>query len=690
MRLIIGTIGGINVGVAPDANIYGVQVLDERGVGDYDSVLSGLDAVLDIRLGDELKPMAVSMSLAAQCPDNNCDKDPLVIAIEELYNHGITTIVAAGNKGSDVCNFTPGSSPHAITVGASTIDDRFASYSNWGACLDVYAPGDRILSACSSQTKDCSHSNDMYSYKSGTSMATPHVAGVVALWLTQTEDAQYQLHESPSPSIVTNALQCTSATDKLILYSGPNLLVQVPPPEYESFYDISCDLDFGCEFYSMDGLNISCQGNGECVAGVCRCNKGASGTDCEIVLPWWEYEPFCCDGQHLLDHDIQGPFNTIAFLWTDLAPNLGSVYYGNVRSNEAFIVVFDRVPFFEEACSTTVEVLIHSNNEVEIIFIYNELGYHCTATNISIGIKGGYDVSTIAEYEQISGPSLFAPEHLHVKFIPLFTNPPSITGNPTLAPSAAPVADSTSAPTATGLLSYNVTKLGYAESTMHQNYSALTLLNISADGYEILSLPFEINFFGRFYDKMYVSENGRLSFVAPSDGLPCCNGLDVRLSDSEIAFLWTDLSFETGGAALYGIGPSNSVIVVFNDVNPVGFFCTSTVEVLVHKDGLIKIVYLKNSIGYSCGSAPVSVGLVSEGASEYHQLYGPGERSLPYSETIMYIPLYNASQVYDEDGAGNDGIGSGGIIGIIAIGAVLCLSMIALLIYCFYKKRSEK
>ena len=677
--------------MAPGANIYGVKVLDDKGSGTYVSVLAGLDEILHIREKAPEKAMVVSMSLAGPCDLNICDKDPLILAMEELSKSRVTTIVAAGNSYRDACTITPAASPYVLTIGASTINDNNAPFSNWGSCVDLFAPGDSIVSACSSASSECSRSIDSYSTKSGTSMATPHVAGVTALWLTQTVVAQAELREVPTFDEIKRALQCTSSQNNLRINSeliGPNLMLQVPPPDYEEFHSISCDLDFGCDQVIVEGVNVSCSGNGECVAGICLCDSGASGTNCSNVQPWWEYESFCCDGQSLESIDETGPFNTIAFLWTDLNPSLGAVYHGVVADGEAFIVVFDKVPFYEGLCSTTVEVVIHASNKVEIIFVYNELGNICFSNNISIGIKGGLsEFATTVEFEQLYGPSVTAPEHLHVTFAPLFTDSVNKTEIPSLAPTAMVTGVPTPSPTPRGLTSYNVTRLGAGKSFIHGDYSGLTSLNISVDGYITVSLPYFFNFFGSRFDTLYISENGMISFSIPS--VPCCDGLDIQSADNTVAVLWTDLALGLSGNVFFGaIQGNQSVVVVFNDIHPDGYFCTSTVEIQLHKSGVIEVAYLSNAVGYSCGSRDVSAGIVSTGGAELFQLYGPAPRGFPFSETIVYTPTFNASAILVQKSSSEE-LDPGSISGIV-VAVVVCLIAAAVCLFYFLKRRSMR
>ena len=191
---VAGTLGGTVGGVAKSVWLVPVRVLDCNGSG----TISGVIAALDWIAGRPARPAVANISLGtAQSVAMNA-------AVANLVRLGITVVVAAGNGPKDACSISPSSEPTAIAVGASTQGDRVADYSNFGSCVKLYAPGSAISSAWNSSA---TASNTL----SGTSMASPHVAGVVALAL--------QARPKSTPAEVAQFL-LDNAT--------PNKLVQVP------------------------------------------------------------------------------------------------------------------------------------------------------------------------------------------------------------------------------------------------------------------------------------------------------------------------------------------------------------------------------------------------------------------------------------------------------------------------------
>jgi len=160
---VAGTIGSTTYGVAKGVLLRGVRVLDCSGSGSYSAIIAGIDWV---RL-NAIKPAVANMSLGGGFNSS------LNTAATNLANSGVFLAVAAGNENQDACNTSPASASGTLTVAASTSTDAKASYSNWGGCVDVYAPGSSITSTWLN-----SGTNTI----SGTSMASPHAAGVAALY----------------------------------------------------------------------------------------------------------------------------------------------------------------------------------------------------------------------------------------------------------------------------------------------------------------------------------------------------------------------------------------------------------------------------------------------------------------------------------------------------------------------------
>lgn len=199
---VAATAAGAKYGIAKAASVVPVRVLGCNGSGTMSGVLAGLDWVAV----NAVRPAVVNMSLGGGL-SYTLDR-----AVANVVSRGITVAVAAGNSNVDACNSSPAREPSAISVGATASNDARASYSNWGRCLDIFAPGSSITSAGI-------YSNTSVTTMSGTSMAAPHVAGNVALLL--------QSQPSLIPSQVAQLIK-SRATPNKVWSAGtgsPNLLL---------------------------------------------------------------------------------------------------------------------------------------------------------------------------------------------------------------------------------------------------------------------------------------------------------------------------------------------------------------------------------------------------------------------------------------------------------------------------------
>jgi subtilisin family serine protease len=200
---VAGTVGAADYGVAKEVNLYGVKVLSCSGSGSTAGVIAGIDWVAD----NHNKPAVANLSLGGGFSATLND------ALDNLANSGVFVASASGNSNANACNTSPASAPNSTTVNASDINDNKASFSNFGECTHLYAPGVAITSTVL---------RGGTSTFSGTSMAAPHVAGVAAMYKATFGDHSFDvvrdwLMDNATSGVISGN---PSNTPNLLLYTN--------------------------------------------------------------------------------------------------------------------------------------------------------------------------------------------------------------------------------------------------------------------------------------------------------------------------------------------------------------------------------------------------------------------------------------------------------------------------------------
>jgi serine protease len=258
---VAATIGGDRYGVAKAARVYSVRVLDCSRWGANSGIIAGIDWIT----ANRVLPAVANMSMSGNT------SLAMNTAVQNSIRSGVVYAVAAGNAATNACNYSPSNVPEALTVGAVWNGDAMSGFSNFGSCVDLFAPGEAIRAA--SIVDDTSSV-----LKGGTSMATPHVAGVAALYLAANPSATpaqvaAAIIGGSTPDVLANV---PPGTPNRLLYSlvaSSPAIAPAPPPLVSAPPDTPPAASF----------------TGSCVKGRCSFDAATSSDDNGIVSYVWNF-----------------------------------------------------------------------------------------------------------------------------------------------------------------------------------------------------------------------------------------------------------------------------------------------------------------------------------------------------------------------------------------------------------------
>ena len=350
-------------GVAPGAEVYMLKVCGEDGYCHEDDMMAAMEYVVlgpdgNLSTGDELPAKVMSISIGGgSYTTENCDSDPLAAKVNWVVDNGIVVSVAAGNDGKGVSS--PGCASGAITVGAVDKSGYVPYWSGRGPAVDIVAPGADILSTYSCLApgaEDCTKT--WYAYKSGTSMATPHIAGVAALLLQAKPDAtvgdvETALYDTTSP--VSKCYKCTfwwgsycfrqaevTCTPEITgagVVNAYDAYLAIEPEEPECTKDADCNDSVGCTDNSCDvaaGVCVYTPNDANCPADgwvdTTNTRWVSTGECTEKEQKEQEYRDYYCDA--ILDYQ----YTVTDTQWVDTG-NTGTKAEGTACEDGLFCTV---------------------------------------------------------------------------------------------------------------------------------------------------------------------------------------------------------------------------------------------------------------------------------------------------------------------------------------------------------------
>jgi subtilisin family serine protease len=212
---VAGVAGGSTYGVAKNALLHSVRVLPCTGYGSLSDTLAGVDWVTR----HAVKPAVANMSLGTS------SSATLNSAVAASIASGVVYVVAAGNESDDACRYSPSGATDAITVGGTKANDERIAYSNFGRCVDIFAPGEGVRTIWNT-------TDSTFTYASGTSFASPYAAGVAALFLERNPTATpQQVRDAMTANATADVVTLPGANSpNLLLFSGFVGAAEPPPP----------------------------------------------------------------------------------------------------------------------------------------------------------------------------------------------------------------------------------------------------------------------------------------------------------------------------------------------------------------------------------------------------------------------------------------------------------------------------